>query len=1424
MKSAMKVLWIVFFVFSHIFALSDIYAQSDWRNWYGIIWRDTPENTIKYAKQMGYDHIAAKSYSVNTYTTNPDCAGLRYYIIDPHWDPYIYADLPNRTSLGNDIERGRIVDASKAYTQEQKNWYNKRMVWKSYDPFPYNLATSIFPETDPKRFVVMWDLQQQAVIDELVEKIIRLFESYENPSLPFTFTGYGLDVPRLNNEFRYLTNTGVVRTTLTHWTGGDYGLMGHDNITHEYPTFTEGMYAFYKQLNRRMRQEFPNAKWIIEPARVFDNTGSVSGDEWVNSIKNRADKDELTPDMISQEGPVTDFVDNNGNFNSGVNITKDRVGCSQNSVVEEDVNRLIAAKAGDNGAWYNWFGRFGGFRTMPNFQSITDVYPRLKLIRCIPNWDNLNNVPLLNRSWDGNVYQSPKSYISSDVMYSRHPKTGKLFAVFLTTKGVIKLTTGEIVTSVRRADGFFMEAEDGALDVSIVGSEIRLKSGVTIDVDPSNGQVIGNGYIFTLASNTGIPTAATGSATNITSTSATLNGMVNANGLSTTVWFGYGTAAGSYTNKSTTQVVDGNSDTNVSINISGISSAKTNYYRIVAQNSAGIVYGSEMSFSVTDVTAPVCSIVINNDAPYTRLSSVILNISATDSIGVTGYYLSTSSTKPSATATGWKSISSIANYNDSISYVLSSGNGNKTVYAWCKDAAGNVSSTVSDTIILDTTTPAITIITPTSNDIFSTRSNTIRLSGNVSDNESGISKVTWSNDRGGNGIAAGTANWTTTDINLVSGRNIITVTAIDGVGNISTDTITVNVMEPLVTNALQAYYALNEGSGSVATDTSGNGRNGSINGATWTTGKIKGGLKFNGTSNYASIPRTNYDEISLAAWFYKNAKDTTYQDGVFSALRWDSNVQNMEGYDIRFIPSAPDTLEFILVTQNTSGIKTYKITRSNFLNSIGNWYHVVGVYEKTTGAQRLYVNGQLVDTQTHPAGNTVVPLAFYSDMRVGYSRVNSGYFNGTIDEVRLYKDALTDQEVLDLYKGSTTNVVPTGSIVIKSGAAYTNSTSVTVNLVASDDASVTGYYLSTNSTIPSITAVGWVSVGPTANLNINVPYTLVSGDGNKTVYVWYKDESGNVSSTKSDSISLDTTDPVVSITGPASATTYTSANNTINLSGSATDSGSGINTMTWNNDKGGSGTASGTASWTVSNISLAAGDTIITVTATDGAGNTGMDTITVSYSGTPALSGQNALYTFDEGSGATAHDTSGNGNNGIINGATWTAGKYGSALSFNGTNSYVSISNSLPVFSEFTCAAWVQVADLSANSGIFTSGGLNTSGFRFRVNKDGSVWLMMAGGGSYNTVLTAAGVIQSGPFYHISVTGKSGQYMRIYVNGVLVKEQITTQTINAPTTPGYIGTSWSTSSELMKGIVDNVRIYNRALSDQEVQSIYSLGI
>ena len=72
------------------------------------------------------------------------------------------------------------------------------------------------------------------------------------------------------------------------------------------------------------------------------------------------------------------------------------------------------------------------------------------------------------------------------------------------------------------------------------------------------------------------------------------------------------------------------------------------------------------------------------------------------------------------------------------------------------------------------------------------RRRVITLAGTAAD-AGGIQSVTWANDRGGSGAAAGTTNWTAPDIPLQSGVNVITVTAQDASGNSASDTLTVTV-------------------------------------------------------------------------------------------------------------------------------------------------------------------------------------------------------------------------------------------------------------------------------------------------------------------------------------------------------------------------------------------------------------------------------------------------------------------------------------------------------------------------------------------------------------------------------------------------------------------------------------------------------
>ncbi len=111
----------------------------------------------------------------------------------------------------------------------------------------------------------------------------------------------------------------------------------------------------------------------------------------------------------------------------------------------------------------------------------------------------------------------------------------------------------------------------------------------------------------------------------------------------------------------------------------------------------GIACASANVVDAADTTAPIGSLSFT-PSTYTKSTSVNLNLSASDSVGVTGYRTSTDSTPPAASGGGWSKVKSSASFVKVVNYTLTSGDGTKTVYAWYKDAAGNVSPTASASI------------------------------------------------------------------------------------------------------------------------------------------------------------------------------------------------------------------------------------------------------------------------------------------------------------------------------------------------------------------------------------------------------------------------------------------------------------------------------------------------------------------------------------------------------------------------------------------------------------------------------------------------------------------------------------------------------------------------------------------------------
>jgi hypothetical protein len=212
-------------------------------------------------------------------------------------------------------------------------------------------------------------------------------------------------------------------------------------------------------------------------------------------------------------------------------------------------------------------------------------------------------------------------------------------------------------------------------------------------------------------------------------------------------------------------------------------------------------------------------------------------------------------------------------------------------------------------------------------------------------------------------------------------------------------------------------------------------------------------------------------------------------------------------------------------------------------------------------------------------------------------------------------------------------------------------------------------------------------------------------------------------------------------------------------------------------------------------------------------------TFTTAAAGVPA--GLVAAYAFNEGSGSTVADASGHGHAGTISGATWTTGKYGQALSFDGTNDWVTIadSNLLDLTTGMTLSAWVY---LTANTGwrtviIKERVGNEVYTLHANTNQNRPQLAIVSGGSGQLQVLGGPARLALNLWTHLAAT-YNGTVLRLFVNGVEVASRaVASGAVMTSGAPLRIGGN-SIWGEFFKGLIDEVRIYNRALSGAEIQT------
>ncbi len=540
--------------------------------------------------------------------------------------------------------------------------------------------------------------------------------------------------------------------------------------------------------------------------------------------------------------------------------------------------------------------------------------------------------------------------------------------------------------------------------------------------------------------------------------------------------------------------------------------------------------------------------------------------------------------------------------------------------------------------------------------------------------------------------------------------------------------LTVNPAASGGTPTLVGWFRLDEGTGNVAGDSSGNGTAGLLtNAPSWIAGRTGQALDFHG-GNWVDLGNPavlrNLTSVTVSAWVKPGGTN-----GGQAIIAWDGGSWNF--YSLNLNDAGSPALRgpsFSIAA--TTGYETVFFNKTDWDTS--RWYLLSGSFDNTAKSLKLYVDGVPVASRTLSA-SAVMQLPGWGTQKVYVGSDAGSGVRAAIDDVRIYTGALSDAAVLGIFGG------------VPAPAPSVASVTVSPNPVTGG-AAVTG----------TVTLTGTAPAG-------NAVVTLSSSNGAATV------------------------PPNVTVLAGATSATFNITTTTVASTQSATI------TATYN------GTAQAP----------------LTVNAPSGGG------------GSPTLVG---WWKLDEGTGLTTADSSGNGSTGVLTGSpSWTAGRDGQGLTFNGGNQ-VDLGNPavLRNLTSVSVSAWFKPSGTNGGQplAVWDSGSANF--YSLNINDSGSSALR----GPSFTVMTTGGVetvffnkTDWDPAQWYLLTGSfdnASKVMKIHVNGALAATRTLASGASMllpsyGTQKVYIGgePGWAA-----RGVIDDVRIYSGALTDAAVAGIY----
>ena len=669
-----------------------------------------------------------------------------------------------------------------------------------------------------------------------------------------------------------------------------------------------------------------------------------------------------------------------------------------------------------------------------------------------------------------------------------------------------------------------------------------------------------------------------------------------------------------------------------------------------------------------------------------------------------------------------------------------------------------------------------------------------------------------------------------------------------------------------------AVYQFEESSGTTLTDSSGNGNNATISGMTWSSDAAFGSYSgsFDGTNDYVELPSNILPENSTSSstatcWFKTTYAGTEMGTILNSYNAYAGGTSSTPGWTI-----------FTEGSANFLRLGSYYLDGSNVVGtdgttnvSDGNWHFIAVVFDISANTLKCYLDGNSSPEISITGLTTSTVDIFTGNATIGYQKNPVGsnrYFNGQIDQVRIYSKALNTEEISTLYvdetdaTASSTAIIPGTSCIAYYPLDYDGQDKST-----NYDGTATAVDFVQNGKINY--SARFDGVASASGSRITIPQAIFSDGALKTftISLWFK--TGN----KSASQTLISTYPYSSGTG--FSLFLTTSGHLVGQFSAA--SGSGAPKMQYQTDMCDNDWHHATLTYSSSGGTNDA-STYLYVDGSDVTGSVvaangwvqgsvptwssftsnlvtiGMAHDSSTYSETmnglidevrifnTALSASNvttlaglractqtcttdtadfiatntAYYKLDN----DATDYHGGTYDATATNITYASGRFGSSAEFNGSSSILDTTVSVPT--NWTLSLWLK-RDPSGYFGGTTNASIQ-SGVYFYSNPNGSiaVYNRDGSGGNIDTFYSSAGLVNQNQWHHIAMSfdSTSGTGLTtIYIDGSEIGSVDGTP---SHSTAFKFGRSGDYASEYFDGYIDQIRIFSSALTDTNIQDLY----